>query len=200
MPETLPRIIPRRFEGQDLAGLGDLLDDYTRAVSDFSDAYVWLMRSRDAVVKTGSQKLIDKYNDLLMKGEGWRQMIAAYQIQPNVWNWLSNLFGTVTNWSSITVGGKILSTTELGGIVHGLQEMITEIHALKQAVEQYRRLVSSGVPAAEASRVIDEAHTTFLDRAASTLKFGLGMGTIALILAAIVFLPEIKMLIRGKLK
>lgn len=192
------RFIPRRFQGQNLAGLGDLLDDYTNAVMQFSDAYSWLIRARPDVQKTGSAKLLQKYSDLLQKGEGWRQMVTAYQVDPSIIGWLSNIFGTLTNWGTVTIGGKILSTTELGGIVHGLEQVTGEIKQLKLSVDQYNRLVASGTPPQEAARLIDEAQTGWLERIGGAIKWpAIGLSTILAIGALVIFAPEIKAFLKG---
>ena len=190
--------IPARLRGRNLDGLGDLLTDYQLAVQDFSDGYVWLMKNHAAVAATGSTQLMNTYNDLLQKSEGWKQEVAAYQVKPSFWGFLTDIVGTITQPASFDIGGKIISSTELGGIVYGLQQMIAETEQLQLNVQQYQRLVASGVPAGQAVSTIEQSNQTLLDKISGAVKWpAIGLGSLAVVGLLIVFAPEIKAAFRG---
>jgi hypothetical protein len=185
--------IPVRMRRQELAGLDDLVDDYSKSVQDFSDAYVWLMKNRQVIAQTNSSLLLQKYDDLMLKGEGLRQLTAAYHLEPSVTGFIDNIVHILTGGAAATVGGVTLSSSELSGIVHELQNYIAEVKQLELNAAQVGRLIASGVPASQAVAAVEQSQMGFFEKLGSAVKWpAIGIGAVLLIGAFVIFAPEIK--------
>jgi hypothetical protein len=193
--KTLDRYDPRvpvRMRGMNLAGLGDVLDDYTKAVSDSGDAYSWLLANKDAVYATNTPSLISSYQNLILTGEALRQRGAQIHTDPSFTGWLQNLFGTPTNVPIIGTVERALSN-DIAVWTADAQKFVSDVTQLKLSVDQYNRLVSSGVAPSDAVSTIEQANQSVLSQIGGAIKWpAISIGAIVLIGALLVFAPEIK--------
>lgn len=194
-------LIPRRLKRANLEGLGDALDDYNQAVLDSSDAYNWLMRSKDVVYSVGSDDMRQSYQNLILQGEDLRQRVASFHLEPSIGGFIDSIFGGAFN---IPGAGVIASSSQMTGLTQQLQNFIAYVEQLKLNVEQFQRMTKAGVSETDARNAIDQANMSLLDKVASAVKWpAVGIGVVLLVGALIIFSPEIKMgfkAIRGKVK
>lgn len=187
-------VIPKCMRGQNLAGLGDLVDDYAKAVLDLSDAYSWLQFAGAKVNATGAPTLIQSWKNLIQRGEIIRADFAKYHLEPSVLGFVDNLFGGAFHLPGMTV-----ATSQMQGLVFNANTFISDVGQLKLALQQYQQLVKSGVSPTEASASVEAAQQTFFDKVGGAvggaLKFGgISVIAIAVIAGLVVFGPELKAL------
>ena len=185
-------MIPLRFKNRGLSGLGDLIDDYQNVLMTISDSYGWLQRARDAVNATRAASLITKWNALMLTGENLRQRAAAIHYQPSVTGFIENLFGAPSNLPIIGTIDRAMSSDMAVYTADG-QQFIADTAQLKLAVDQYNRLIASGVSATDASNTIDQAQEGFFSKIGHALEWpAIGIGSVVALIALLIFAPEIK--------
>lgn len=190
-------LIPRRFERRGLGGLGDLIDEYSTASAELSNAYQWLGRANAEVTATNSPTLYGKWQNLLIRGEELRARAAKIHLEPSIAGFIENIFGAPTNVPIIGTIERAMSS-DIAVYTADAQKYVSEVAQLKLGLDQYKRMIASGVSPGEASNAIESAEQGFFDKVTGALKFGgATVGIIALIAAAIIFMPEIKAGIRG---
>ena len=194
VPVNRDLLIPRRYKTRvsGVAGLGDLIDQYTQAILDASDAYAYLQGAKNAIASTGSQKLINNWQQLILTGQELRNRGAKINTQPSITGFIDNLFGASSNIPIIGTIDRALSS-DLAVYTADVQQFLADVTALKLAIQQYNELIHSGVAQSDATAIIDKSQAGFFESIKGALTYtGIGVGAIALIAAAIIFAPEIK--------
>ncbi len=189
-------LIPRRGTRLDrlskLDGLDDLLDDFYSATNDLGTSYAWLGSAKNAIQATGSSYLMSSWRDLLMRGEELRARAAKLNLDPSITGFIQNLIGPVTNIPMLGYFDR-LTSTDLAVYVGDAQKYVSDVSQLKLAVDQYNRMVASGVSQSDAVNAIDQANQSIFSKITSSLAMpAAGLGLVAVAALVFFFLPEIK--------
>lgn len=202
-------LIPRRYRGRTqagLAGLGDVIDQFTQAIMDASDAYAYLNGAKDAVTATNSPKLISLWQSLIIRGQELRTRAGTINTSPSVGGFIENLFGSFAIPSNIPVIGTIdrLGASDMAVYTADAQQFLADVSNLKLLIQQYNALIQSGINPSDATKAIEQQQTGFFSSLTSAIAApAIGIGLIALVAAAIIFAPELKAgfhAIKGKIK
>lgn len=190
-------MIPRRYTQSSagrraLSGLGDLIDDYQTVIMTIGDSVNWLNNSRQLVYSTNSSNLVSKWNSLMMTAESLRKRAAAIHYQPSVTGFIENLFGTPSNVPVVGWLDRAISS-DMAVYTADAQQFISDVAQLKLSIDQYNRLIASGVSASDASNTIDSAQLGFFDKIKNAVKMpAYALGGIAVVILLILYSPQIK--------
>ena len=84
-------------------------------------------------------------------------------------------------------------SSELAVFTGDAQKFIADSEQLKLALDQYSRLVKSGVSPVDAANTIDQAQAGVFDKITQAIKWpAIGLGAVLIVGALIMFAPEIK--------
>lgn len=192
MNKNIP--LPRRYRHRkNLGGLGDLIDEYSTVVLELGTAYSWLLRAKSEVTSTRSPKLVSKWQELILRGEDLRARGTRIQTEPSISGFIENIFGASSNIPILGTIDRALSS-DLAVYTADGQKFLSETEQLKLSIDQYKRLLQSGINSGDAGRIIEKEQTGLFDSFTEAIKFPtIGIGFAAIALIAIIFSPEIKL-------